>query len=92
MRESMEGEYKLNSTRKVTSGFAVSYLHVIVVSLNNTIRMDNLLKLKHRVEEWPAKEYNESMDLKHDHVDPQTMTQFLPFTTTKTRVCCFSLV
>ena len=56
--------------------------------------MDNLLKLKHRVEEWPAKEYNESMDLKHDtdHVDPQTMTQFLPFTTTKTRVCCFSLV
>ena len=51
MRESMEGEYKLNSTRKVTSGFAVSYLHVIVVSLNNTIRMDNLLKLKHRVEE-----------------------------------------
>ena len=58
--------------------------------------MDNLLKLKHRVEEWPAIEYSESMDLKHDtdHVDPQTVTQFLPFTNTtrKTRVCCFSLV
>lgn len=56
--------------------------------------MDNLLKLKHRVEEWPAIEYIESVDLKHDtdHVDPQTVTQFLPFTTRKTRVCCFSLV
>ena len=33
--------------------------------------MNNLLKLKHRVEEWPAIEYSESMDLKHDtdHVD-----------------------
>ena len=56
--------------------------------------MDNLLKLKHRVEEWLAIEYSESMDLKYDtdHVDPQTVTQFLPFTTRKTRVCCFSLV
>lgn len=41
----------MNPARKVTSGFAVCYLHVIVVSLNNTIRMDNLLKFKHRVEE-----------------------------------------
>ena len=56
--------------------------------------MDNLLKLKHRVEEWPAIEYSESMDLKHDtdHVDRHTVIQFLPFTTRKTRVCCFSLV
>lgn len=40
--------------------------------------MNNLLKLKHRVEEWPAKEYSESMDLKHDtdHVDPQTVIYY----------------
>ena len=56
----------MNPTRKVISGFAVSYLHVIVVSLNNTIRMGNLLKLKHKVEELAAIEYSESMDLKHD--------------------------